>query len=105
MQLAVERQPRDDLNTCLVCTLPARRCGNASNYLPVQADSVADVPSQKLTVAVTALCNLLRGNTDSVSDLFIDQCYSAKAAIASAYFQVTLVQSVQGSDHDQSRSH
>jgi hypothetical protein len=54
---------------------------------------VADVPSQKLTVAVAALCNLLRGNTDRVSDLFIDQCYSANAAIASAYFQVTIVRS------------
>jgi hypothetical protein len=52
---------------------------------------VADVPPQKLTVAVAALANLLRGNADSVSDLFIDQCYSANAAVASAYFQVRLV--------------
>lgn len=49
---------------------------------------------QKLSVAVRALGNLLRGNADAVSELFIDQCYSANAAIAHAYFQARLLQHV-----------
>lgn len=52
---------------------------------------MADVPPQKLTVAVAALGNLLRDNADGVSELFIDQCYSANAAIARAYFQARSV--------------
>jgi len=45
------------------------------------------VSPQKLAVAISALCNLLRGNAEGVSELFVDQCYSANAAVAHAYFQ------------------
>ena len=50
----------------------------------------ADVPRRKMVVAVEALSNLLRSNAPAVVDLFMDQCYSANAAVAHAYFQVRL---------------
>lgn len=52
----------------------------------LQAD-LSGVSPQKLAVAISALCNLLRGNAEGVSELFVDQCYSANAAVAHAYFQ------------------
>lgn len=62
----------------------------AARSTSAQADSLADVQPQKLSLAIRALGNLLRGNADAVSELFIDQCYSANAAIAHAYFQAVL---------------